>query len=158
MLFGVCCPPPLWGPSHSSGKSLLVVPSSVPKCSTKYCNPHSANFIAAWLFLASPNTHTNTKALWLNNTLLLCRVAEVGSLSARAKMAIQIFVGRVFATFSKCVFFARNCKLANSIQYNMQYIPCALLAHETLHYRLRWPFGVLKHKKVLKHMLISCSF
>ena len=57
MLFGVCCPPPLWGPSHSSGKSLLVVPSSVPKCSTKYCNPHSANFID-FAFVASPNTCT----------------------------------------------------------------------------------------------------
>ena len=62
MLFGVCCPPPLWGPSHSSGKSLLVVPSSVPKCSTKYCNPHSANFIG-FAFVASPNTHTNTNAV-----------------------------------------------------------------------------------------------
>ena len=33
----------------------------------------------------------------------------------------------------KCVVFARNCKFANIIQYNMQYIPCnsALLAQET---------------------------
>ena len=35
---------------------------------------------------------------------------------------------------NKCVIFARNCKFANLIQYNMQYILCnnALLAQETL--------------------------
>ena len=48
-------------------------------------------------------------------TLRRLRVAEVGSLSARAQMA-------------------RNCKFANLIQYNMQYIPCnsALLAQKNI--------------------------
>ena len=34
----------------------------------------------------------------------------------------------------KCIVFARNCKVANLIQYNMQYIPCNndLLAQESL--------------------------
>ena len=35
----------------------------------------------------------------------------------------------------KCVVFACNCKIANLIQYNMQYVPCytsALLAQKTL--------------------------
>ena len=34
----------------------------------------------------------------------------------------------------KYVVFARNCKFANLIQYNMQYVPCysELLAQETL--------------------------
>ena len=34
----------------------------------------------------------------------------------------------------KCVVFACNCKFANSIQYNIQYVPCnkALFAEETL--------------------------
>ena len=47
----------------------------------------------------------------------LCRMAEVGSLSARAKMAIKTFVRRVFINFfhDKAVVFARNCKVANSI-------------------------------------------
>ena len=62
-------------------------------------------------------------------------MAEVGSLSAKAKMAIKVFVRRVFAIFGdKCVVFARNCKFANLIQYDMQYTPCnsALLAQKTL--------------------------
>ena len=29
-----------------------------------------------------------------------------------------------FGEGHKCVVFARNCKFANLIQYNMQYIPC----------------------------------
>ena len=47
-----------------------------------------------------------------------CRVAKLGSLSSGAKMAMKIFVKRVFTIFA----------------WNMQYIPCnsALLAQETL--------------------------
>ena len=54
------------------------------------------------------------------------RVAEVGSLSARAKIAEKISSSR------KYVVFARNFKFTNLSQYNMQYIPCnsALLAQE----------------------------
>ena len=53
------------------------------------------------------------------------RVAKVGSLSARAKMATKIFVKRIFTIFTT---------IANLTQYNMQYVPCnsSLLAQETL--------------------------
>ena len=53
------------------------------------------------------------------------RVAEVGSLSAKAKMTANFFVRRVFAIFATNASFLRvNCKFANLIQYDMQYIPC----------------------------------
>ena len=39
--------------------------------------------------------------------LLLIRVAEVGSLSARAKMATKVFVRRVFAIFATNASFLR---------------------------------------------------
>ena len=57
-------------------------------------------------------------------------MAEVGSLSARAKMPIQIFVKRVFTIFAKNASFLHV--IAN-LQY-MQYIPCnsVLFAQETL--------------------------
>ena len=60
---------------------------------------------------------------------IMNRVAEVGSLSARATMAMQIFVWRVFA-----IFVVRRLQIANLIQYNMQYLPCysEVLAQETL--------------------------
>ena len=53
------------------------------------------------------------------------RVAKVGSLSARAKMATQIFLKRIFSIFAT---------IANLTQYNMQYLPgnSSLLAQETL--------------------------
>ena len=63
------------------------------------------------------------------------RVAEVGGLLASAKMPIRkIGQARICYYRDKCVVFARNCKFAISIQYDMQYIPCnnALLAKETL--------------------------
>ena len=63
------------------------------------------------------------------------RVAKVGSHSARAKMATKIFRhARICYSRNKCVVFARKCKFANLIQYNMQYIPwnTAHLAQETL--------------------------
>ena len=50
------------------------------------------------------------------------RVAEVGSLTARAKMAIKIFVWRAFAIPVTDASFW--CIIANSIQYKMQYLPC----------------------------------
>ena len=53
------------------------------------------------------------------------RVAEVGSLTARAKMTLEFFVWREFAIFAKNA----------SLQYAfMQYTPCinAHLAQETL--------------------------
>ena len=54
---------------------------------------------------------------------------------ASAKVAIQIFVRRIFAIFAKlCVVFARNCKFTNLILYNMQFMPCngAPLPQKTL--------------------------
>ena len=66
------------------------------------------------------------------------RVAEVDSLSARAKMAIiKTFVKRVFTISRSTVVFALICNFANSTQYNMQCLPCefALLAQK--HYF--WP-------------------
>ena len=46
-----------------------------------------------------------------------CRVAELGSLSSGAKMAMKIFVRRVFTIFAKkYVVFARNHKVANLTQ------------------------------------------
>ena len=57
------------------------------------------------------------------------RVAEVGSISARAKMAIKIFVKRVFTIFAKNASFLHV--IAN-LQY-MQYIRCnsVLFAQKT---------------------------
>ena len=65
--------------------------------------------------------------------LTYCRVAEVDSLSARAKMAIKMALQHCYFR-DKCVVFACNFKFANIIQYNMQYIPCnnPILAQETL--------------------------
>ena len=51
----------------------------------------------------------------------LYRVAEVGSLSTRAKMAITVFVKRVFTFFATNASFL--CVIANLTQYNMEYIP-----------------------------------
>ena len=64
---------------------------------------------------------------------IMNRVAEVGSLSARATMAMQIFVWRVFAIFATNASFLRI--IANlQIHYEMQFLPCnsALLAQDTL--------------------------
>ena len=52
------------------------------------------------------------------------RVAEVGSLLSKAKIAMKIFVNRIYYFRDKCFVFARNRKFANLTQYNMQYIPC----------------------------------
>ena len=59
------------------------------------------------------------------------RVAEVGSLSARAKMALKFSSG-AYSLFSRKI--RRNFKFANLVHYNKQYTPCigALLAQETL--------------------------
>ena len=51
----------------------------------------------------------------------MLRVAENGSLSARAKMAIKTFVKRVFTFFATNASFL--CVIANLTQYNMEYIP-----------------------------------
>ena len=60
------------------------------------------------------------------------RVAEVGSLSARAIFLTKKIVRRVFAIFATNASFL--CGIANLIEYNMQYIPrsSAFLAQETL--------------------------
>ena len=55
------------------------------------------------------------------------RVAEVGSLSASAKMALQIFDRRKFAIFGTKA--SRLRVIANLIQYNMQYKPCNSALH-----------------------------
>ena len=58
-------------------------------------------------------------------------VAEVGSLSARAKLATKLSSGAYLLFFAtNASYFVRNCKVANSFQYDMQYTPCnrALLA------------------------------
>ena len=52
--------------------------------------------------------------------MVMGRVAEVGSLSARAKMGTKVFVRRVFAIFAKKSFLG---VIANLININMQYIP-----------------------------------
>ena len=55
--------------------------------------------------------------------IVAVRVAEVGSLSARAKMAIQIFVRHVFAIFATNTSFLRI--IANlQIYCSMQFMPC----------------------------------
>ena len=61
-------------------------------------------------------------------------VAEVGSLTARAKMAIQFFVWRVFAVFATNAPFLRVIATLQICFSIMQYIPCNsdLLAQETL--------------------------
>ena len=62
------------------------------------------------------------------------RVAEVGSLLARANGHKNFRQVRIYHIRDKCVVFARNCIFANLTQYNMQNIPCnsAFLAQETL--------------------------
>ena len=61
-------------------------------------------------------------------------MAEVGSLPANAKMATKFSSGAYLLFCDKFIIIARNCKFANLIHYNLQYIPCnsALLAQETL--------------------------
>ena len=54
-----------------------------------------------------------------------CRVTEVGSLSARAKMGTKVFVRRVFAIFAKNASFLRviaNLQIQFSIICNMCYV------------------------------------
>ena len=60
------------------------------------------------------------------NGFPIFKVADVDSLSAKAKLPTKIFV--------KCAVFARNCNFVHLIQCNMQDIPFndALLAQETL--------------------------
>ena len=58
------------------------------------------------------------------------RVAEVGSLSARAKMAIQIYVKRVFTTFETNASFLHgnaNLQIKLSIICNINYVKVHLL-------------------------------
>ena len=74
----------------------------------------------------------NSRGLNVIRMCVLPRVAEVGNLSARAKMAIQTFVKRVFTFFATNASFL--CVIANLTQYNMEYIPpnSASLVQETL--------------------------
>ena len=44
------------------------------------------------------------------------RVAKLGSLSLGAKMAMKVFVKRIYNFRDKCVIFARNCKFVNLTQ------------------------------------------
>ena len=52
----------------------------------------------------------------------ISRVAEAGSLSARAKMATKVFVMPVFAIFATDASFSRV--IANLVQHNMQHVTC----------------------------------
>ena len=55
---------------------------------------------------------------------------------SESKKGHIIFVRRIFAIFAsnKRVIFARNCKIANVIQHDMQYVPrnSAFVARETM--------------------------
>ena len=67
----------------------------------------------------------------------LFRVAEVGSLSARAKLAIKTFVKRIFAIFATNTSFLRI--IANLNQYNMKYVPSNSALLEILFFAQRFP-------------------
>ena len=69
------------------------------------------------------------------------RVAEVGSFSARAKMATKNCVTRVFAIFLKNASFLRVIANLPILFSTMQYIPCnsAILDQETLRERMGLP-------------------
>ena len=73
------------------------------------------------------------------------------------KMATKVFVRHVFVC-DKCDVFARNCKISNSNQYNIQYISCksALLAQETLYLTQKSTFWPKVFQKVhkLRQLLI----
>ena len=76
------------------------------------------------------------------------RVAELGSHSSGAKMAMKIFVKRVFTIFASNALFLRViANLQNLL--NMQYIPCnsALLAQETLFLTQKGTFFLPKISK-----------
>ena len=78
------------------------------------------------------------------------RVAEVGS---RMQKWPQNFHHAHICYFrDKFVVFARNCKFANLIQHNMQYIPCnsALPAQETLFFTRKTLFLPKVFQKVRK--------
>ena len=70
------------------------------------------------------------------NASLICFASLLSQLEWQklAKIATQVFVCRFCQFHDKCVVFVRNCKIVNSIQYKIQYIPCnrALIAKETL--------------------------
>ena len=87
------------------------------------------------------------------------RVAEVGSLLSKAKIAMKIFVNRIYYFRDKCFVFARNRKFANLTQYNMQYILCnsALLAQETLFFTQKGIFLPEDFQKVRKSRQILIS-
>ena len=53
------------------------------------------------------NTKTNTKIQSQTQILIQIRVAELGSLSSGPKMAIKIFVKRIFAIFASNASFLR---------------------------------------------------
>ena len=74
-------------------------------------------------------------------------VAEDGRLSAHAKMPLILSSGAYLLIRDKCVIFARNCKIANSFQCNMQYIQCnsAFLDHKALFLSV---FGPKKPSKI----------
>ena len=65
----------------------------------------------------------------LNFMTLYPRVAEVVRLSADAKMAKNLRQARICYICDKYVVFARNCKFADSNQYNMRYIICHVILH-----------------------------
>ena len=53
----------------------------------------------------------------ITDEFIEARVAELGSLSSGAKMAMKVFVKRVFTIFAtNALFFARNFKF-NSVKY-----------------------------------------
>ena len=73
---------------------------------------HRVDSVTVSLFVFFISDLTNTQS-----GTIVSRVAELGSLSSGAKMAMKIFVKRVFTIFRvKCVGFARNRKFAKTTQ------------------------------------------
>ena len=72
---------------------------------------------------------------------------------SESKNSHKIFrLGRIRYVRDICIFIASDCKVANLIQYNMQYIPCTsdLLAQETL-------FLTQKKDLFLKRKCVNCG-
>ena len=67
-------------------------------------------------------------------------MAEVGSLSARAKEAVKVFGKRIYTIFARNELFVRL--IAKLTQYYIQFMPSkdALLTHEVLFLTQKAPF------------------
>ena len=110
----------------------------------------SCKIFVHWAALVLETKFLGWKRLPLSAiTFVICRGAEVGSLSARAKMATKLLSGAYLLFLRQMRRFCAYCKFANLIQYNMQYIPCnsALLAQETLLLTQKGTFFVQRSPK-----------